>query len=123
MTGDIVPVHDLTPAEQDHLRHLEGLIGPGLETFVLVGEALAEIRDLRLYGETHRTFEDYCGERWGISKRHANRTIASARTARELGPNGPTTEAVARELATLPPRYVRRRGAGRSRPRRPRAAS
>ena len=36
----------------------------GLETLVEVGNGLMQIRDGRLYQETHATFEEYCKERW-----------------------------------------------------------
>jgi len=61
----------------------------GLATFVEVGQALMKIRDARLYRETHETFESYCRERWGWSRRHANRTIQAAEVAGVLGPMGP----------------------------------
>lgn len=85
------------------LSDCEAVIERGLGTFVEVGQALLDIRDSRLYGESHGTFEDYCRERWGMSRRHANRTIEAADVAGVLGPIGPTppTEAVARELAPL----------------------
>jgi hypothetical protein len=33
------------------------------------GKALAELRDRRLYRSTHKTFEEYCKERFGYSRR------------------------------------------------------
>jgi hypothetical protein len=60
------------------LSELETTIERGLKTFVEVGNALAEIRDSRLYRESYATFEDYCRERWGMSKRHAVSCIAAA---------------------------------------------
>lgn len=85
------------------LGELEGVIERGLATFVEVGQALLEIRDSRLYRETHRTFEAYCRERWAMSKSHANRQIDAAVVARLLTPTGviPANEAQARELAPL----------------------
>jgi phage N-6-adenine-methyltransferase len=85
------------------LGELEGVIERGLATFVDVGAALLEIRDSRLYRESHATFEDYCRERWGLSSRHVNRTIIAAElteTVRPIGP-APASESVARELAPL----------------------
>ena len=77
----------------------------GLRTFLDVGVALAEIRDRRLYIEGHDTFEDYCRERWGMSKTHANRLIASAATLEVLGDveERPANEAQVRPLTLLPP--------------------
>lgn len=85
------------------LAECEAIIERGIGTFVEVGEALLRIRDSRLYRETHGTFEDYCRERWGWTRRQANRTIAAADVASALGPIGPTPpiESVARELVPL----------------------
>jgi DNA N-6-adenine-methyltransferase (Dam) len=86
--------------EHQRLTDLESIIERRLTE---VGAALAEIRDERLYRETHATFEDYCRERWQMSKTHANRKIQAAAVMRALAPIGvtPTNEAQARELAPL----------------------
>ena len=56
----------------------------------------------RLYRDTHPTFEDYCRERWGMSRRYANRQIEAAGVAETLTPIGAIpNEAQARELAPL----------------------
>ena len=83
----------------------EATIERGLASFIEVGEALALVRDSRLYRETHATFEDYCQKRWGLSRRHVNRTIAAAEIVTAVGPMGPipTSERQARELVGLPP--------------------
>lgn len=81
----------------------EAVIERGLNTFVEVGAALAAIRDGRLYRDTHGTFEDYCQERWSLTRRHVNRLVAASEVVREMGPTGPipppTSERHARELA------------------------
>lgn len=63
------------------------------------------IRDSRLYRTEYSTFEDYCRERWGMSKTHANRLVESAIVIQNLGPIGPIpqTESQARPLAKLAP--------------------
>lgn len=88
---------------------LEGVIERGLETFVDVGLALTEIRNNRLYKETHGTFEDYCRERWGWNRSYAYRQIAAAETASLLSPMGdkPESERVARPLTRLEPEQQR----------------
>lgn len=93
----------MTTDALSQLVALEAIIERGLETFVEVGEALRKIRDRRLYRDHHATFEDYCRERWGMSRRHANRTIEATDVAGVLGPMGPIpqTERQARELAPL----------------------
>jgi hypothetical protein len=53
----------------------------------------------------HGTFEEYCRERWGMSRIHAYRLIESAAVVGNLLPIGtslPTTESQARPLTTLP---------------------
>jgi hypothetical protein len=93
------------------LAELEGVIERGLQTFVEVGKALLEIRDSRLYleacdkaGKPYGTFEDYCRERWGMSRIHAFRLIQATEVTENLLPMGniPTNERVARELVGLP---------------------
>jgi N6-adenosine-specific RNA methylase IME4 len=67
--------------------------------------ALREIREKRLYLETHFTWEAYCEEKHGLSKRHADRLIAAIPSVENLGPIGPkfSTESQIREVVSLPP--------------------
>jgi len=88
-------VSDITVSR---LAELETVIERGLETYIEVGSALLEIRDSRLYREPHGTFEDYCRERWSISKVHASRLISASRIVEDLVPIGttlPASESVA----------------------------
>jgi hypothetical protein len=94
MTADLVG---------QRLTDAEAVIERGLATFVEVGAALMSIRDERLYRVEYGTFEDYCRERWGMTRRHANRLVEAAEITVALGPIGPTTESQARELTGLPP--------------------
>ncbi|MBA2412267.1 MAG: hypothetical protein H0V63_05510 [Burkholderiaceae bacterium] len=88
--------------ENARLTTLEGVIERGLATFVEVGQALLEIRESRLYRETHGTFEDYCRERWAMRREQADRLIRAADVASLVNPIGLIpNEAVARELAPL----------------------
>ncbi|MGO8683426.1 MAG: hypothetical protein ACLQUT_02430 [Thermoleophilia bacterium] len=117
-----------TVATTRTLADLETIIERGQQTFVEVGNALMEIRDQRLYRETHATFEAYCKERWGWSRISAYRHIEAAEVVQMLPMgNTPDTERVARELIPLSPAErteisaaVRRR---RQRPRQGRRAS
>lgn len=95
----------LSPRENKELRRLEDVIEAGLRTFIEVGRALIDIRDQRLYRGAHATFDDYCRDRWGMSKTHANRLIASAVTVENLGDVDilPANEAQVRPLTLLPP--------------------
>lgn len=50
---------DLTEEEVETLERCEQVISTGLRTFFAVVDALATIRDQRLYRGTYRTFDDY----------------------------------------------------------------
>jgi hypothetical protein len=95
----------LTEDEESRLARCENTIKQGLQTFYEVGNALAEIRDERLYRKTHNAFDDYCQARWGMSKTHANRLIASANTVDRLAPMGviPESERQTRPITRLEP--------------------
>lgn len=64
--------------ESQRLAELERTIARGKKTFVEVGLALAEIRDLRLYKREYGGFEEYCREKWGWTRQHAYRLIEAA---------------------------------------------
>lgn len=87
------------------LPDLETVIERGQVTFIEVGRALMEIRDRRLYRETHATFEAYCRERWGWGRNYANKHIAAAKAVDALGTSVPTpqTEGEARRMRTQTP--------------------
>lgn len=97
---------DLLPAESARLAELEAVVTDGLATFVTVGRALAEIRDSRLYRQTHDTFEAYCQQHWSLSRSRAYRIIEAATITESLSPIGdtpaPANEGQARELTGLP---------------------
>ncbi|MBD2451377.1 hypothetical protein H6G76_30485 [Nostoc sp. FACHB-152] len=56
--------------------------------FFEAGKALAELRDCRLYRSTHRTFEEYCRDRFGHSRQQSNYLIAAAGVYENLTTNG-----------------------------------
>ena len=91
--------------ETNRLEELEKTIARGKKTFVEVGLALAEIRDLRLYKREYGGFEEYCREKWGWEKRYTQYVIAGAEAVKSL-PEGTRTivhlESQARELAKIP---------------------
>jgi hypothetical protein len=70
----------LLDSQKERLEVCEIIIHKGLHTFLEVGQALAEIRDDRLYRETHLTFEKYCKEVWDLSKGYANQQIGGYQT-------------------------------------------
>lgn len=89
---------ELDVSEREDLARCEAIIDRGLATFIEVGEALLHIRDHTLYREAHRTFEDYCQERWRLSRSRAYQLMDAAAMSTIVDiPN----EAVARELAPL----------------------
>ena len=90
--------------ESQRLKELEKVIAKGQKTFVEVGLALVEIRDLRLFKGEYSSFTEYCQKKWGWEQRYTRYVIAGAEAVRSL-PEGVGTlvhhEAAARELAKV----------------------
>ncbi len=88
---------------KERLKELEGVILRGKEAFLAVGEALDEIRTQEYYKPEYPNFDAYCREKWGWSRRHADRHISWVRIASKLAPIGvhPENEAQAREIGRL----------------------
>lgn len=93
------------PPQATHLEQLEHVIHQGLATFVEVGNALMNIRDLRLYRANFKTFEDYCNTRWGLSRRRSDELISAAGVVGNLSgmPLIPANERQANPLTRLEP--------------------
>ncbi|MEU8310281.1 hypothetical protein AB0C84_42585 [Actinomadura sp. NPDC048955] len=70
--------------------------------FWAAGKALQTIRDARLYGTTHATFEEYVEQRWQMGRAHAYRLIQAWPLAEALSPIGDTTLNEAQVRALLP---------------------
>ncbi len=89
--------------ESKRLGELERVIERGLKSFMEVGTALMEIRDSRLYRSSHGTFNEYCHERWDISRERAHQLISSVDVVNSLSTtvNKPDSERVARPLSQL----------------------
>lgn len=64
--------------ESHELERCEVVIKQGLQTFIEVGQALMTIKEKRLYRIGFKTFEDYCIERWSISRIRAFQLIEAA---------------------------------------------
>jgi hypothetical protein len=101
---DVIP---LTSGEKRRKQELETIVKAGLQEFLRVGQALAEIRNRRLYRTEFPTFEQYVRAKFGLARSSADQLIRSSRTAEclleagaELPPD--TTEAVIRPISTLP---------------------
>ena len=104
--------NELTNLEKAEMEQYEQTISIGLAAFFEVGKALAGIRDKRLYRQTHGTFEAYCQERWGISRRYANYKIGAYQVCENLGtivPENqlPQSESQARPMVNLEPEAQR----------------
>ena len=96
----------ITLQESGDLVRLEKIVAQGLQTFVEVGEALAEIRDRRLYRIEHATFADYCKVKWRMSDRRARQLMGASEIVAGISKSGttvPKTERQARPLTKLPP--------------------
>jgi len=92
--------------ESHELERCEVVIKQGLKTFIEVGEALFIIRHKRLYRREFNTFEDYCQEKWSLSKPYVNRIISASQTFSNLTPMGtilPESERQVRPLTSLEP--------------------
>jgi len=107
MTEEIEQIkYQISDSELAQLKAYESIIEHGLKTFTEVGSALMDIRDKRLYRADYETFEDYCRERWSMSRFYAHRIIEAASITTNLLPIGniiPRTESQARPLASLEP--------------------
>ncbi|MBN3957434.1 hypothetical protein [Nostoc sp. NMS8] len=70
-----VEIPELTEQEQSDRLHLERKVE---RAFFEAGKALSQLRDRRLYRSTHKTFEDYCRDRFGHSRQKSNYLIAAS---------------------------------------------
>lgn len=94
---------ELTTTEQQYLEVLEARIKNGLKTFWMVGEALTEIRDKKLYRKEYKTFKEYCDKRWGFTDSRARRLIMSAEIMRDVKEALPAGDAVEQKASTGTP--------------------
>ncbi|MCC2695384.1 hypothetical protein [Nodularia sp. LEGE 04288] len=74
-TDQLTEIDELTPEEEHERLYLERRVE---RAFYEAGKALAQLRDRRLYRSTHKTFEDYCRDRFGHSRQKSNYLIAAA---------------------------------------------
>jgi DNA modification methylase len=93
---------------QRTLAECESVIERGKAAFVEVGEALAEVRDRRLYRQLGiGTFETYCRVRWGWTRDYGHKLLNAARVVRAIegnvdhGLQPPRSEREARPLVAL----------------------
>lgn len=94
----------LSAAESDLLAECEQVIERGIKTFIETGNALADIRDNRLYRIEFDTFAAYCEQRWSLGESRAYQLIDGAAVAKLISSTTVekiNNEAQARELAPL----------------------
>lgn len=95
-----------TAVEEARLGDLEAVVARGQDVFVEVGNALAEIRDSKLYRAQYATFDDYCRMRWNFSRQRAYQLITAAAVVANVSTTVdilPGTERQARALSRLEP--------------------
>ncbi|MDY6941333.1 MAG: hypothetical protein SWY16_27215 [Cyanobacteriota bacterium] len=80
---------ELSYEEKCDRLHLERKVE---RAFYEAGRALRELRDRRLYRSTHKTFENYCRDRFGHSRQKSNYLIAAVGVFENLTTNSAQTE-------------------------------
>ncbi|WDD36140.1 hypothetical protein PQG02_31150 (plasmid) [Nostoc sp. UHCC 0926] len=75
ITVTAVEIPELTEQEISDRLNLERKVE---RAFFEAGKALMELRDRRLYRSIHRTFEEYCRDRFGYTHRRVNYLIAGS---------------------------------------------
>jgi hypothetical protein len=96
----------------NRLLHLESMIESARGGFYLIGKALREVCDERLYRKLlFNSFDTYLKNRWDMSRSQAYRLIEASRVIDNLSPIGdslPENEAQLRPLTQLAPVDQRR---------------
>jgi len=77
----------LTTEERSKLDALEKIIAKGRDVFIRVGIALAEIKQAKLYRQTHKTFAEYCEQKWKFGRQYAYEMIRAAKAVESLPEN------------------------------------
>ncbi|OYD87131.1 hypothetical protein CDG77_31120 [Nostoc sp. 'Peltigera membranacea cyanobiont' 213] len=73
--GIISPIDSTTQEEQSDRLHLERKVE---RAFFEAGKALIELRDRRLYRSTHKTFDEYCLDRFGYNRSRSYQLVDAA---------------------------------------------
>jgi len=104
---DEVEKSPLTHKEKKRLTEYEKDINEGLKSFVLVGLRLSQIKTHKLFRGSHRSFHQYCQERFGFGCSYAKRLMEASRCDENLKsvPIGtvstPANESQARVVSNL----------------------
>ncbi|MEM9245413.1 MAG: hypothetical protein AAGA67_06685 [Cyanobacteria bacterium P01_F01_bin.153] len=93
----IAPTPSKTNWSALNLESLEKVYSTGVKAFVEGAIALSEISERRLYRDLDFSrFEDYCNERWGISKAQGDRMVKAGKIARAADFDGNDFEGLAK---------------------------
>ena len=108
--SEITVLEPLTVEEESERLRLERKVE---RAFYEAGKALSTLRARKLYRSTHKTFHDYCKERFGFTKRSAYYLIDSVAIVDNLSKSElivhfmPTSETQCRPLKSLKPEQQR----------------
>lgn len=101
--GSHISISELTIDEERDRHDLERKVE---RAFYEAGTALRDLRDKKLYRSTHKTFEEYCKNRFGFTRQMASLKILAVDVVDDLSTNGcqilPTSERQVRAIASLP---------------------
>jgi len=98
---------ELTTNQRKERLRLEKIVNDGKTVFMQVGFALKELRDQKLFVETHQNFAVYAEERFGLKKSRAYQLIEAVEVLSEVSTTVennklPTNERQFREVAKAP---------------------
>lgn len=79
------PSGDMTKIENNRLAEIVKEVDAGIDSWMRIGKLLAEIDASCLYRATHKSFNDFCRDKWGMSSRNAKRYIVGSRYAEHYG--------------------------------------
>ncbi len=106
----VTTVQEIGELSQDEEKERHRLELKVERAYYEAGSALRELKDKRLYRSTHRTFDAYCQQRFGLSSRHSYRLIEAANVVNNLkefcdqfGHILPAKESVCRSLTIFQP--------------------
>lgn len=102
---DIDVLQILTPEEQGRRAELEEAVFVGIRVGAMSARAARELRDSRLYRDTHTSYEAYGQDVFGLSRQRLYQLIAFADIADEAAGQGIviTNERMARALGVASP--------------------
>jgi len=83
---------ELTEIESSRLKECELIIATGLHTFIVVANALNEIRESELFKNEFNSFDEYCQAKWDIKGNYANRLIRASSVINNIVPIGTFAE-------------------------------